>query len=240
MQTPFSFETFSQPPEYNPISNKYTLRDRVLPATLHSLPQPLPKGFCYGVEDHPRTAKFRVSYQMKAVVVRQNRVVATETCKIKILPSIDIEPPLCVDAFPGEFTKTCTLRRQQLFPRRRKFDLTLSADDIQPIVFASNSDMASTTLSLRWQYKDYTGSFQSPRTPRAQLSTDIYGLKVVSVVRQKRHSSEAEVKASPFLFSERNICWRQKGWTIPFTQWEPQGQGEPAPLSRCSRQYTHN
>ena len=92
-----------------------------------------------------------VSYRIRAQAIRQNDVLASCTSRIKIIPSLEIRPPICVADFPGEYALAKSFRRKTWLPGiTRTQGLHIEASLPEPVVVTSptNRIFLSTCITL--------------------------------------------------------------------------------------------
>ncbi|OAG41221.1 hypothetical protein AYO21_04601 [Fonsecaea monophora] len=207
---------------------------------LRDLPPSLPS--FESVKKHPvlqprYQGESNVGYNLRVQALVRDKVVASITRTVNIIPTLDVPPPFCVADFPGEYVLTESRCQRIWRPGgSRTRELRIEASQPLPVILCKPTDdtVFSTTLSLM-QINNLTRNCRElPRAP-------VIGQCVASLVFSTYISSDPRESAPTLedVSSSRGTLCRNEGVyakvevPVQFSGWKeiphtlPQDDGTP-------------
>lgn len=195
--------------------------------TLPDLPASIPR-FERG-QQHPILqprcqGECKVVYALTAHVVRQNRVLARRTQAIKIIPTLDSRPPICIADFPGEYNLARSSCRRWWFPGADyRRDLRIEATQPAPLVLGHPTESAflSTRLNLTQTTDKARDCRQGKPTDlvSCQCSGSLVSSTFVSSVPRQSAPTLKELSSSRTLSHNCRVCAKGQS-AVQFSTWK--------------------
>ncbi len=171
-----------------------------------------------------------VSYKVRAQAFRQNDLLSSCIGHVKIIPSLDPRPPICVTDFPGEYNMAMSSCRKKWIPGASGTrGLRIEALPPEPVVLASPTDVVSLSTCLKLTQMGAPTQGSRQQRPQdvvtGQCKARLTALTFISSTHRQNAPTQKDLASERGLSQNTYICakgqvgvhfseWREVSWSL--------------------------
>ncbi|KAJ9610703.1 hypothetical protein H2200_005480 [Cladophialophora chaetospira] len=166
----------------------------------------------------------KVVYVVRAQAFQQDNLLLSSTARIKIIPSLDARPPICVADFPGEYAlakSTCDGIRFPAIPRTR--ELLIQASPPEQVVIAYPMDYISLRTCLYLTQMAPSTQECRLQQPKKMALCHCNGLLVAStfITSEPREKVPTlkDLASERTLSRNTHVCGKARASVVQFSKW---------------------
>ncbi|KAJ9373529.1 hypothetical protein DTO282E5_1684 [Paecilomyces variotii] len=182
---------------------------------------------------HGCRGKSKISYGIRAQLVRNGTVTVEMERPISLFPTLDQEPPVCTSDFPGEYILSEKKTLRALWPFRRVGELHVETSEATPFEFSSEKQSASASVKIKLRYTRACHSCGPPEPFYGTVISRLRSTTFVSIMPQQRMPTRKEAQRSPWMTKHSTYHMNHKR-KLRFSPWKPAKSNGNTPMSQAS------